>query len=78
MNLLEILTSRINGLPEGGYTQGLKAVLQHVQVAANHLARGQSTADDTAFTDAIYRTNQAFEGEPEGSISGPCRQGSNR
>ena len=31
-------------------------------MAANHLKRGSDTADDTAFTDAIYRANQAFEG----------------
>jgi hypothetical protein len=43
-------------------TAGLRAVLQHVQVAANHLSRGSTTGDDTAFTDAIYRTNRAFEG----------------
>ncbi|HYH87165.1 MAG TPA: hypothetical protein VEX60_17060 [Pyrinomonadaceae bacterium] len=62
MNLLEILRSRVDGLPEGDYTQGLKAVLQHIEVASRHLERGQADADDTAFTDAIYRTNQAFEG----------------
>lgn len=32
------------------------------EVAANHLRRGAETSDDSAFTDAIYRTNQAFEG----------------
>jgi hypothetical protein len=62
MNLLEILGSRVEDLPEGDYIQGLKAVLQHIDVAGRHLERGQVSADDTAFTDAIYRTNQAFEG----------------
>jgi len=62
MNLLEILRSRVNDLPDGDYMQGLKAVLQHIEVASRHLERGQADADDTAFTDAIYRTNQAFEG----------------
>lgn len=62
MNLLEILRSRVDNLPDGDYTPGLKAVLQHIEVAGRHLERGQATADDTAFTDAIYRTNQAFEG----------------
>ena len=62
MDLITILRSRIEGLPEGGYTQGLNAVVQHIEVAVRHLMRGQSTDDDTAFTDAIYRTNQAFEG----------------
>jgi len=62
MNLLEILRARVAGLPDGDYIQGLKAVLQHIEVAGRHLERGHETADDTAFTDAIYRTNQAFEG----------------
>lgn len=62
MDLITILKSRIEGLPKGDYTQGLDAVVQHIEVAARHLTRGQSFADDTAFTDTIYRTNQAFEG----------------
>lgn len=62
MDLLGVLRNRIELLPPGDYSAGLRAVLQHVQVAVNHLARGQSTGDDTSFTDAIYRTNQAFEG----------------
>lgn len=41
---------------------GLKAVLLHIETAFRHLSRGQESDDDTAFTDAIYRTNQAFEG----------------
>lgn len=62
MDLIEILRHRIDALPPGDYVLGLRAVLQHVVVAANHLDRGQKSGDDTAFTDAIYRTNQAFEG----------------
>lgn len=62
MNLLSILRERIEAIPAGDYTHGLKSVLQHVDVATRHLERGQSTLDDTAFTDSIYRTNQAFEG----------------
>lgn len=62
MDLIHILRNRILALVPGDYTPGLQSVLQHVQVAANHLARGTSTRDETAFTDTIYRTNQAFEG----------------
>lgn len=62
MNLLEILATRVEDLPDGDYIQGLKSVIQHIAVANRHLQRGQENADDTAFTDAIYRTNQAFEG----------------
>lgn len=62
MNLLEILRARLVDLPDGDYMHGLKAVLQHIEVAGRHLERGHESTDDTAFTDAIYRTNQAFEG----------------
>ena len=62
MDLTEILRSRIPELPDGEYMQGLKAVLGHIEVAEKHLRRGQRETDDTAFTDAIYRSNQAFEG----------------
>jgi hypothetical protein len=36
--------------------------LRHVDAAYGHLSRGQHQQDESAFTDAIYRTNQAFEG----------------
>lgn len=62
MNLIEILQRRAESLIEGPYTVGLRSVVQHVQVAVKHLERGQRETDDTAFTDAICRTNQAFEG----------------
>jgi hypothetical protein len=62
MNLVEILRSRVADLPDGDYIVGLKAVLQHIEVAESHLERGKAANEETAFTDAIYRTNQAFEG----------------
>jgi len=62
MNLLRILRSKIDVLEEGDYISGLRAVLLHIETASRHLSRGQEQEDETAFTDAIYRTNQAFEG----------------
>lgn len=62
MDLLAILRARCEALPTGDHTLGLKAVVQHVESAEKHLARGRDSVDDTAFTDVIYRTNQAFEG----------------
>jgi hypothetical protein len=62
MDLLQILRSRVSALPEGNYTKGLSAVIKHIGVAVGHLERGHKDPDDTAFTDAIFRTNQAFEG----------------
>ena len=62
MDLIATLRDKIDGLVDGDYKPGLRAVLLHVQTAFRHLSRGQNDNDDTAFTDAIYRTNQAFEG----------------
>jgi hypothetical protein len=62
VDLLATLESRCEALPKGAHSQGLRAVIQHIQSAAKHLMRGRSETDDAAFTDAIYRTNQAFEG----------------
>jgi len=62
MDLLAILNQRIESLATGEHIPGLRSVLQHIQVAARHLTRGAESGDDTAYTDAIYRTNQAFEG----------------
>lgn len=62
MDLLHIIRLEINTIPDGPTKTGLQSVLHHIEVAYRHLARGQDNDDDSAFTDAIYRTNQAFEG----------------
>lgn len=62
MDLVDTLRKKILVLKDGEYIPGLKAVLLHIETAFRHLSRGQESDDDTAFTDAIYRTNQAFEG----------------
>jgi hypothetical protein len=62
MDLLAIIRDKIERLGSGDHATGLKAVLVHIETATRHLRRGQDTSDETAFTDSIYRTNQAFEG----------------
>lgn len=62
MDLIAITRDKIERAGDGDHAAGLKAVLLHIETAVSHLTRGQETADETAFTDAIYRTNQAFEG----------------
>ena len=62
MDLIATLRNKIDILDDGEYVPGLKAVLLHIETAFQHLSRGQAANDETAFTDAIYRTNQAFEG----------------
>jgi hypothetical protein len=62
MDLLETLRAKVDALQDGPYAAGLRAVILHVETAFRHLSRGQADQDETAFTDAVYRTNQAFEG----------------
>ena len=62
MDILETLRTKIISTGEGEHSSGLCAVLLHIETAFAHLSRGQSQQDETAFTDAIYRSNQAFEG----------------
>ncbi|MFM1711842.1 hypothetical protein [Aeromonas salmonicida] len=62
MDIIAILRQKISLLDSGEHSTGLKATLSHVETAFRHLTRGQKDEDQTAFTDAVYRTNQAFEG----------------
>lgn len=62
MDIIAILRQKISLLDSGEHSAGLKATLSHVETAFRHLSRGQKDEDQTAFTDAVYRTNQAFEG----------------
>lgn len=62
MDLVDALRRKIEALESGDHIPGLKAVLLHIETAFGHLSRGQRDDSETAFTDAIYRTNQAFEG----------------
>lgn len=62
MDILDLIRSKIDELPAGPHLHGLRSVLGHIDAAYKHLTRGQSEGNESAFTDAIYRTNQAFEG----------------
>ena len=62
MDIVVALRDKIETLPNGSHSAGLQAILSHIEIAFKHLARGQELGKQTAFTDAIYRTNQAFEG----------------
>ncbi len=62
MDIIAILRNKISLLDTGEHSAGLKATLSHIETAFRHLTRGQTDEDQTAFTDAVYRTNQAFEG----------------
>jgi hypothetical protein len=62
MDVAAMLREAISGLPEGEHTVGLRAVTRHIDAAIGHYQRAKNTEDDDAFTDSIYRTNQAYEG----------------
>ncbi|WP_354399846.1 hypothetical protein [Variovorax sp. OAS795] len=57
-----MLRDKTAATDDGDHAAGLKAVLLHIETAFAHYSRGETSGDDTAFTDAIYRSNQAFEG----------------
>lgn len=62
MDILEVVRQNVSILPEGPRREGLQHVLKHIEVAFKHLVRGRDQRDDSAFNDAVYRANQAFEG----------------
>lgn len=61
MDIVAVLDGRLATLPGGDHAHGLRAVRLHIDASIAHLERGR-LGDATAFTDAIYRCNQAFEG----------------
>jgi hypothetical protein len=62
MDLIASLRAQAAALPNGDYMPGIEAVLLHLDAAFRHRQRGVENDDETFFTDAIYRSNQAFEG----------------
>jgi len=61
MDLVKILHESVEKLPQGSHTPGLHAILRHIAVAVRHFD-GDKNQHSDRFTDAIYRTNQAYEG----------------
>lgn len=61
-DLIATLRKKTSALPPGDHLAGLQAVLAHIESAIRHLTRGRNDEDKTAFNDALYRANQAFEG----------------
>ncbi len=62
MDLIAELNTKISSLKEGEYILGLKAVVRHIEAGFSHIARAKQTGDTSAYTDAVFRANQAFEG----------------
>lgn len=62
MDILKLIRSQIDHITKNDELNGLKSVLTHIERAEYFLSQGLDTQDEAFFTDAIYRTNQAFEG----------------
>jgi hypothetical protein len=78
MDIQKILVQKIEELPEGGHFSGLRAVQTHIGAAMRHHERGLIEADDSAFTDVIFRCNQAFEGSVKEAYRVLAREDPNR
>ncbi|RMB34292.1 hypothetical protein C8J47_2013 [Sphingomonas sp. PP-F2F-G114-C0414] len=61
MDLIALLNDAVAKIPSGDHSQGLNAIVRHVNNAIRHIERDQNLDPDSC-TDAIYRTNQAYEG----------------
>lgn len=62
MDLLAELHAKLATLDHYKGAAAVRAAVRHIEAAKRHLQRGRKGRDDDAFTDVVYRTNQAFEG----------------
>src|ERR1044072_6913224 len=61
MDVLKQLRDRVATLSDTKFATGLARLVAHLTAAEDHIRRGQRGTEE-AFCDAVYRTNQAFEG----------------
>jgi hypothetical protein len=47
MDLLDLIRSKIDSLPDGPHLSGLRSVLRHIEAAYKHLNRGQTEGDES-------------------------------
>ncbi|MDD4620235.1 MAG: hypothetical protein PHQ15_05355 [Methanosarcina sp.] len=62
MDLLKLINDKCSYFSDTSAIQGLKSVILHIEMAERHFEIGKKEDDDRFFTDAIYRSNQAYEG----------------
>lgn len=60
-NLIASLKNKIDTLEDSISASTLSAVALHIDSAGRHLIRGQQDHDSSAYSDAVYRSNQAFD-----------------
>lgn len=61
MDLLLLVKKKCATFRGTDSSQGLEAVIHHIETAEKHFEQGKSSGE-YLYTDVIYRTNQAFEG----------------
>ncbi len=62
MDLIKLIKEKIGRFVNTPHFSGLESVVLHIEIAEKHRERGKQENNDFLFTDAIYRTNHAFEG----------------
>lgn len=61
MDMIKLINDKIAFFENKANFQKLKSIVQHIKISIKHLENGKK-GEDYLFNDAIYRTNQAFEG----------------
>lgn len=61
MDLLKLLKDKAEYFSTSEDDRGISSVVSHIEIAERYCENGKS-GDDYLFNDAIYRSNQAFEG----------------
>jgi len=62
MDLLKLINDKCSYFSDTSAIKGLKSVILHIEMAERHFENGKKEDDDRFFTDAIHRSNQAYEG----------------
>jgi hypothetical protein len=62
VDLLAEIKQKASKLSGHAVSTGIEAVVRHIERAEQHILRARNDGENDAFNDAIYRTNQAFEG----------------
>lgn len=62
MNTLAFIKRKLNLIDSEETVKKLKIILNHLEVAEKHFISGINDCEIDLFNDAIYRTNQAYEG----------------
>ena len=62
MDLIAEINYKLDRLGGHSSQEGVTAAIRHIEIAEKWLERARKDQDDDLFNDAIYRTNQAFEG----------------